>query len=66
MGGRLIPGATSRKLILYQTTNTCIPLRVPATPRKAGGGGCSAEMPSQLRHSLNLYRQILFYSLTLL
>lgn len=61
-GGFFIPGAASCKLILYQTTNTCIPLLMPANQREAGrwgGTGCW-EMPSRrLRRSLNiLCRQV--------
>ncbi len=64
-GGFFIPGATLRKLILYETTNTCIPLQMPATQREAGGGGCWVMQHwnnSQLRRSLS--HAVLFYSLT--
>lgn len=68
-GGFFIPGATSSKLILYQTTNSCIPLRMPANQKEAGGGGYWVMQHWNANQSVETFiesvrRQVLFYSLT--
>lgn len=58
-----IPGATSRKLILYRTTNTCIPL---ASGCRSHGGGELEAAAARWRVSWGvLWKRVLFHWLQL-